>query len=118
MHGSYKSSFEAWLRRIVINKSISLIRKRKLSFADIEISAIGDNEEDNSVDEDSFQLNIERIKQAINQLPHNHRIIFNLYAIEGIPQEEIGRLLNLSHNNVRTIYHRARKKIQELISYA
>lgn len=26
---TYKSSFEAWLRRIVINKSISLLRKQK-----------------------------------------------------------------------------------------
>ncbi|WP_460761159.1 RNA polymerase sigma factor [Niabella terrae] len=114
---SYKSSFEAWLRRIVINKSISLIRKRKLSFSDIDVSGIEETEEDLEGEESSFQYNVERIKQAIKQLPQNHRIIFNLYTIEGLPQEEIGRMLNLSHNNVRTIYHRARKKIQELISY-
>ncbi|MCH5718742.1 sigma factor-like helix-turn-helix DNA-binding protein [Niabella hibiscisoli] len=37
-------------------------------------------------------------------------MIFNLFVIDGLKQEEIATLLNVSHNNVRTIYHRARKK--------
>lgn len=113
---TYKSSFEAWLRRIVINKSISLLRKRKIQFSDIDTANI-DGSDEKDTDEDHFSYDIERIKKAVARLPENHRIIFNLYAIDGLPQEEIGQLLNISHNNVRTVYHRARKKIMEYISY-
>lgn len=107
---TYKSSFEAWLRRIVINRSISFLRKRKINWVDADITKLED--EDNvSINEDDFLLDIERIKEAIKQLPDTHRVIFNLFTIDEMPQEEIGKLLGLSHNNVRTIYHRARKKI-------
>ena len=32
----YKSTFGAWLKRIVINKSINALRKRKMEIIDIE----------------------------------------------------------------------------------
>lgn len=113
---TYKSNFEAWLRRIVINKSISLLRKRKIHFTDIDTENVN-NCDDKEIDEENFNYDVERIKNAIAHLPHNQRIVFNLYAVDDLPQEEIGQLLNLSHNNVRTLYHRARKKILEHISY-
>lgn len=113
---TYKSRFEAWLRRIVINKSINLIRKRKVYFSDIDSTNLSSLKED-EFDEEQWDYNIEQIKKAIAQLPDRHRIIFNLYAVDGIPQEEIALMLKLSHNNVRTLYHRAKKKIMEFINY-
>ena len=55
------------------------------------------------------------VKNAIKNLPHHYRLIFNLYAVDNIPQEEIGNMLGMTHNNVRTQYHRAKKKILELL---
>ncbi len=110
----YKSSFEAWLRRIVINKSVGLIRKRKMSWVDFDTANIG-NAEDEYFDEDAFVYEVEAIKKAIACLPDTQRMVFNLFTIDEIPQEEIGKLLGLSHNNVRTLYHRAKKKIIEIL---
>ncbi|MFV0606584.1 MAG: RNA polymerase sigma factor [Niabella sp.] len=107
---SYKSSFEGWLRRIVINKSISLLRKRKIHWCEPEVENLASQEEV-FFDEEVFAFNIERIKTAIKELPENYRVVFNLFVIEELKQEEIASLLNISHNNVRTIYHRARKKL-------
>lgn len=112
---TYKSSFEAWLRRIVINKSISLLRKRKFRFADVDVAGIN-NIDVGEIDEEKFNYDVERIKKAIALLPDNYRVIFNLFAIDEMKQEEIAALLNMSHNNVRTIYHRARKKVLELLN--
>ncbi|MFT4092063.1 MAG: RNA polymerase sigma factor [Niabella sp.] len=112
---TYKSSFEAWLRRIVINKSISLLRKRKIKWTDVDISRI-DTDEELGTDEEQFSCDVERIKKAITRLPDHYRIIFNLFTIDGLKQEEIAAMLNISHNNVRTIYHRARKKVIDILN--
>ncbi|MGE9314368.1 RNA polymerase sigma factor [Niabella sp. CJ426] len=112
---TYKSSFEAWLRRIVINKSISLLRKKKIQWVDAEITNINAGD-DTELDEDDFSADIDRIKRAIAKLPENYRVIFNLFVIDGLKQEEIAALLNISHNNVRTIYHRARKKVIDTVN--
>ncbi|MFT3903314.1 MAG: RNA polymerase sigma factor [Niabella sp.] len=111
---TYKSSFEAWLRRIVINKSISLLRKRKVNWIEVDEERLN-AEGEVAVDEEQMDFDIKRIKDAIATLPDNHRIVFNLFAVDGVPQEEIAKLLGISHNNVRTIYHRAKKKILEQI---
>jgi len=112
---TYKSSFEAWLRRIVINKSISLLRKRKIKWVDTEITNINIDAEQ-EIDEEHFNDDIDKIKQAIAKLPEHYRVIFNLFVIDGLKQEEIAAMLNISHNNVRTIYHRARKKVIDTVN--
>lgn len=112
---AYKSSFEAWLRRIVINKSISLLRKRKMQWTDVDVSRLNTNNEQD-VDEEKFSYDVARIKKAIAQLPDNYRIVFNLFTIDELKQEEIAALLNISHNNVRIIYHRARKKVIDILN--
>ncbi|GAB3428457.1 RNA polymerase sigma factor [Niabella aquatica] len=112
---TYKSSFEAWLRRIVINKSVNLLRKKKIKWVDAELTNINSST-DQEVDEDDFKADIDKIKRAIANLPENYRVIFNLFVIDGLKQEEIAVLLNISHNNVRTIYHRARKKVIDAVN--
>ena len=112
---TYKSSFEAWLRRIVINKSISLLRKKKMIRVDIEPTNAYAANNDTLNNNNEVEYDVLKIKNAIAQLPHMHRVIFNLFTIDEMPQEEIGKLLGISHNNVRTIYHRARKKIIDLV---
>lgn len=112
---TYNCPFEAWLKRIVINKSISFLRKKKVLWIDITSVAAPDKSDDDRVDEDLFSFEVQRVKKAISQLPENYRLVFNLYAIDGLPQEEIGVLLGIAHNNVRIQYHRARKKILETL---
>ncbi len=112
---TYKSPFEAWLRRIVINKSISFLRKKKSIWVDLTTVATADKSDDDRVDEDLFNYEVQRVKKAIEQLPENYKLVFNLYALDGLPQEEIGLLLGIAHNNVRIQYHRAKKKILELL---
>ncbi|AHF16821.1 RNA polymerase sigma factor [Niabella soli] len=112
---TYKSSFEAWLRRIVINKSISLLRKQKINWTDKDLSNASITDAD-AVNEEAFASDIVRIKAAIKMLPDNYRVIFNLFVIDELKQEEIASLLNISHNNVRTIYHRAKKKVLDILN--
>lgn len=111
----YKSSFQAWLLRITLNKSLNLLReRRKLQWTDVEMTDISDAE-DAENESSARQYTPGDVKNAIQLLPENYRVVFNLYAVDNIPHEEIARMLNISHNNVRIIYHRAKKKIKEIL---
>ncbi len=112
----YNSSFGAWLKRIVINKSISLLRKRKMQWVDVELANISESRaNDVTIDEEAFEFKVEEVRRAIQQLPDGYRTVVNLYLMEEIPQEEIGQMLGISHNTVRTQYHRAKQKLLTIL---
>lgn len=105
-------SFEAWTKRVAINKSISQLRKKQkmqfLSLEQTQLSEMSDMESEESVLKES---RLEEIEKAIEGLPETSRMIVNLFLFEGMSQEEIGKLLDMSHNAVRSQYHRAKNRI-------
>ena len=111
----YKSTFGAWLKRIVINKSINQLRKRKMDLIDIEKTNIGHLPEEETLDEKDIQLKVEDIKRAVGLLPNGYRTVLTLYLFEGYDQEEIAEILRVSHATVRTQYMRAKQKLLSLI---
>src|ERR1700749_4555241 len=66
----YKSTFGAWLKKIVINKSINQLRKRKMDLIDIEKTNIGNITDEDGPDEQEVQMKIEDIKKAVALLPN------------------------------------------------
>lgn len=112
---SYKSTFGAWLKRIVINKSINQLRKRKMDLIDIDKTQVGHLPEEESIDENEIGLRVEEIKKAVTALPNGYRTVLTLYLFEGYDQEEIAEILKVSHATVRTQYMRAKQKLLQLI---
>jgi RNA polymerase sigma factor (sigma-70 family) len=102
--------FRAWVKRIAINNSISRLRRNKMKLvefdADKEVL-----EDEEPVDEKAMSFKIEEVQRAIASLPEGYRTVFQLYAIENIPQAEIARMLGIANNTVRIQYHRAKQKI-------
>src|ERR1700744_2295112 len=74
----YKSTFGAWLKRIVINKSINYLRKRKMDLIDIDKTNIGHLPEEETLDEREIQLKVEDIKRAVTLLPNGYRTVLTL----------------------------------------
>jgi len=107
------SGFRAWVKRIAINKSIDLIRKRKMKF--VELEPDWHDEEDESIDEEAFEYRIESISEAIEELPEGYRTVFNLFVVENIPHAEIAQMLGIEYSTVRTQYHRAKHKILNIL---
>ncbi|MFN3382772.1 MAG: RNA polymerase sigma factor, partial [Runella zeae] len=73
-----QSTFGAWLKQIVVNKAINHLRQRKMQLVDIEGYGSGDNDTDianeESLDEEGIQMDVERIRRGIEQLPEGYRI--------------------------------------------
>ncbi len=88
-----------WLRRIMINVAIDFFRKnvRKQS------SPLSENIADPNYGDASVyaKLSSEDIMQAVQSLPTNYRMVFNLYAIEGYSHKEIGEMLKIAESTSR-----------------
>jgi RNA polymerase sigma-70 factor (ECF subfamily) len=107
----YKSTFGAWLKRIVINKSINALRKRKMEIIDIDKTSAVFLPEEESYDEEEMKFKVEEIKKAVKELPNGYRTVLSLHLFEGYDQEEIAEILQISHATVRTQYMRAKQKL-------
>jgi RNA polymerase sigma factor (sigma-70 family) len=109
-----KSAFGAWLKQIVVFKSIGLLKKQKITFAEAEpeIEKLIDTE---PPDEEDIQFSVESIKRAVQQLPDGYRTVLSLYLFEGYDHEEIAEILRVAQSTVRTQYIRARQKLLDLI---
>jgi len=111
----YRSTFGAWLKKIVINKSINHLRKKKMDLIDIDKTSVSEVPNDETLDEKDIQLKVEEIKKAVKLLPNGYRTVLSLYLFEGYDQEEIAEILRVSHATVRTQYMRAKQKLVGLI---
>jgi RNA polymerase sigma-70 factor (ECF subfamily) len=108
---NYRSTFGAWLKKIVINKSINVLRKRKMDLVELDQSNVYAMTEDERLDEQEIQYKVEQVKKAIQKLADGYRTVLTLYLLEGYDQEEISEILGITHNTVRTQYIRAKQKL-------
>lgn len=111
-----ESTLGAWLKRIVINKCISQLRKKKLDLVEMEHINFEKTEPIEMADYSA--VNPEYIHHAIKELPEGSRVIFNLFALEGYKHKEISDLLGISESTSKTQYFRARSILMNKLSVA
>lgn len=109
----HKSTFGAWLKQIVVFKSVTLLKKQRISFVDMEKAE--DPPDENGVDEADISYTVDMIKQTIQQLPDGYRTVLSLYLFEGYDHEEISEILGVAQSTVRTQYIRAKQKLLQLL---
>lgn len=114
--GSYKgeASFGAWLKRIVVNKAINHIKRKRMEFTELNPERDEMQEEQPDLTNEQ-ELTVEKIKNAIVKLPDGYRLVFSLYLLEGYDHQEIAGILNISESTSKSQYNRAKKKLRELI---
>ncbi len=108
------SSFGAWLKRIVINKAINALKKRRTE----PLPETLDMEEEPEADPGFFadQLTVKRVKHAIMELPEGYRTVLSLYLMEGYDHQEIADILEISVGTSKSQYNRARKRLRESLT--
>lgn len=109
-----ESTFGMWMKQIVVNKSISALRKRKLEF----LSLTGDEDiaaEDTESEED-MAYQVEAVRAAIDQLPEGYRIVLTLYLLEGYDHEEIAHILRISEATSRSQFMRGKRRVLDYLA--
>ncbi|MGZ8522865.1 MAG: RNA polymerase sigma factor [Chitinophagaceae bacterium] len=109
-----KATFGVWLKQIVVFKSIALLKKRKLSLADLE-KETEELADENMPDENEIEFTVQGIKKAMNQLPDGYRAVLSLYLLEGYDHEEIAEIMRISQSTVRTQYKRGKQKLLQIL---
>lgn len=107
------ATFGAWLKRIVVNKSINVIKKRKEN-------VIAQDEEFDAPDEDTPadykpELSVERVRQCMEMLPDGYRSVLSLYLLEGYDHEEIAGIMGITESTSKSQLNRAKRKLKELL---
>ncbi len=105
-------SFGAWLKKIVINRSLDALSRRKAIFEDIEShTGIRDDSSEDQLRQEDVDFRVEEVKEAIERLPDGYRIILSLYLLEGYDHDEIGEILGISSSTSRSQLSRAKQKL-------
>ncbi|MCK5168351.1 MAG: RNA polymerase sigma factor, partial [Bacteroidales bacterium] len=104
------SSFGSWLKRIVINQSITFLRSKKQEFKEIDNLQIVANENDK---ENFPGIDLVMIHESIKTLPEKARVVLNLYLLEGYKHKKIAEMLNISESTSKSQYLRAKQLLRE-----
>lgn len=107
------SSLYTWIYRIATNECGMMFRKRKIltsSIDDCSEVLIGKLYQDYGDTEDDILV---KFQEAILQLPHKQKIVFNLRYYEEMSYNDISKVLESSVSSLKTNYHYASEKIKE-----
>jgi RNA polymerase sigma factor (sigma-70 family) len=107
------SSFGSWVKKIVINKAINLLKKKKWEL-------MPENEEFDVAVEESEQeylpeLQVETVRNAILQLPDGYRSVLSMYLLEGYDHQEIAEIMGITESTSKSQLNRAKSKLRELL---
>jgi len=103
----FESTFGAWLKRILINKCINHVHKKKIELT------ITDNIPDSACEEnDETVYDISNIIRGIEKLPDGYRIILTLYLLEGYDHSEIAQIMGITESTSKSQYSRAKEKLR------
>jgi RNA polymerase sigma-70 factor (ECF subfamily) len=105
-------SFGAWLKKIVINRSLDTLNRRKAIFEDIDIHVgIRDESSEDRAQKEELDVRVEEVKEAIEKLPDGYRVILSLYLLEGYDHDEIAEILSITSSTSRSQLSRAKQKL-------
>jgi len=105
--------FLPWLRRIMVNESLTLLRHQKAKrFVNIELVDFA-LETSETIDNHLSHLDLD---QLVNQLPQSQRLVFRLFVVEGFSHKEIAQKLDITLVHSKVLLSRARKNLQQYLN--
>ncbi len=121
-----RASIATWLHQIVVNTALMKIRRRtrrkeeSLDELMPEFDGQSRRPEPHATDVPFESLLESReirnlVRQSIDRLPENYRIVLMLRDIEGYDTEETAALIGASPGAVKTQLHRARAALKKLL---
>lgn len=118
-----KSAFSSWLYRIVVNASFMKLRKRRQT-PTLSLEEVPQANQQNALDKELLLAERadtrtlareirEMIESAIHRLPDEYRSVFVLRDVDGLTNQEVGEILDLSVPAVKSRLHRSRLMLRK-----
>jgi len=112
---NFRSAFSTWLYKLAVNFCIDEHRKRKPVTESLSIGAKSLVERRTPEDDAISNERKMQIWEAINSLKAEDRAMVILRDMEGLPYEEIAKILRCSIARVKSRLHEARQKLREIL---
>ena len=107
--------FPAWIKRIVINRCISALKKQQREQPLSETLEVVDEstEDREAIDWNSHEA--KKVHWAIDQISDGCKTVLNLYLFEGYAHKEIAGILDITESTSKAQYSKAKKKIRKIL---
>ncbi|AOY56700.1 RNA polymerase subunit sigma [Candidatus Rhodoluna planktonica] len=121
------TNLKAWLYRIMTNTHINLYNKRakdqaKGALDELEDWQLGSAESVTSTSSRSAELEAidnlpsKAVKDALNQIPDEFRMVVYYAVVDGLPYAEIAQIMNTPVGTVMSRLHRGKKLLKKLLA--
>jgi RNA polymerase sigma factor RpoE len=120
------SSFYTWLYRIAVNKTINFLKQRRhrshMSLNDLDLNAEHDPDlvalvSDKTPRREAALAELqEKLNEAMQKLSESHRLVVTLHDVQGLPHEEIAKIMDCNIGTVRSRLFYARQQLQAWLS--
>ncbi|HOD89310.1 MAG: sigma-70 family RNA polymerase sigma factor [Bacteroidota bacterium] len=114
----HSGSVEGWIRRIIINNTIDIIRRKNrmafVSDSENDLMRLTAESDDNLENISNTQANAEIIIGLIQELSPAYKTVFNLYVIEEYTHKEIAEMLNISIGTSKSNLAKAKEKLKDM----
>jgi RNA polymerase sigma-70 factor (ECF subfamily) len=111
-------SFGAWLKRIVINRCIDVLKSKRQRLIELEghhLNVVDFNDDNEWLVDDA--ITVDEVKAAIERLPDKYKFVVKLYLIEGYDHNEIAEILSITEVASRTQLSRGKLKLQNELKF-
>jgi RNA polymerase sigma-70 factor (ECF subfamily) len=108
------ATFGAWLKRIVVNKAINALHKKK--HESLPEDGRWDVPDEAPAAEYGEGLTVDRVRKGIELLPDGYRTVLSLYLLEGYDHQEISGILGISESTSKSQLNRAKLRLREYLS--
>ncbi|GEQ86536.1 hypothetical protein ULMS_20440 [Patiriisocius marinistellae] len=112
------ATFGAWLKRIVVNNSISAYHKSNKYVPLDEYSIKGEmySDEDGIAEISNKSPKVQHLLKIMKTLHPKYDQVLTLHFIEGFDYEEICDILNITNANCRTMISRAKESLRKKLN--
>jgi RNA polymerase sigma-70 factor (ECF subfamily) len=120
------SSFFTWVYRIAVNRAINFLKQRKhraaMSLNDLDLNAENHPDLVALVSERTPRREAaltelqEKLNEAMQTLSEPHRLVVTLHDIQGLPHDEIAKIMDCNVGTVRSRLFYARQQLQAQLS--
>lgn len=108
----FESTFGAWLKKILINKCINQLKKKRIDLTLYENIPVDLYKEES---ESESEYDTKKIFKSIEMLPDGYRVILTLYLLEGYDHSEIAQILGITESTSKSQYSRAKEKLRSIL---
>ncbi|MGJ7031410.1 RNA polymerase sigma factor [Niabella hirudinis] len=106
-----EAAFTAYLKRIMVNECLMLLRKRRIVFEEMEDQDFVMVQEETALE----RLSAKEIFELILKLPEGYATVFNLFVVEDLSHKEIAQLLGITEGTSKSQLSKARSLLQQMM---